>query len=222
MQKLLTLHAPALHHEQCSAMGTKERRARSKVNLRQEILEAARGLFIKEGYTNVSIRKIAEKIEYAPGTIYLYFKDKTDIFRTICDETFAKLHQRLGAIAQDSAPPLEKLRRCGRAYIQFALDHQAQYMLVFMTRLDQPVPQDSEVKDVGQLCFEDVCQIVQQCIDQDLLSSKDAQEISQAIWASVHGISSLLIAKCGFPFIEHTRLIDRVVDIAVEGVRKRE
>ena len=203
-------------------MGTKERRARSKVNLREEILEVARGLFVKEGYNNVSIRKIADKIEYAPGTIYLYFKDKADIFRTICDETFAKLHRRLSAIAEDSAPPLEKLRRCGRAYIQFALDNQAQYMLIFMTRHDQAVSQDPELKDVGRLCFEDVCRIVQQCIEQDLLHSNDVQEISQAVWAGVHGISSLLIAKCDFPFIEHTRLIDRVVDIAVEGVRKRQ
>ncbi len=203
-------------------MGTKERRARSKVNLREEILEVARGLFVKEGYTNVSIRKIADKIEYAPGTIYLYFKDKADIFRTICDETFAKLHQRLSAIAEDSAPPLEKLSRCGRAYIQFALDNQAAYRLIFMSPSDQTVPQDPQVKDVGQLCFQDLCNIVQQCIDQDLLRSKDVQEISQAVWASVHGISSLFIAKCDFPFVEHTRLIDRVVDIAVEGVRKRE
>ena len=203
-------------------MGTKERRARSKVNLREEILEAARGLFVKEGYTNVSIRKIADKIEYAPGTIYLYFKDKADIFQTICDETFAKLHQKLSAIVQDSAPPLEKLRRCGRAYVEFALDNQAAYKLIFMTPLDESVPQDPEVKDVGLLCFQDVCHIVQQCIDQDLLRTNDVEEISQAVWASVHGIASLFIAKCGFPFIEQTRLIDRVIDMAVEGVRKRE
>ena len=57
-------------------MGVQERRAREKENIREEILDAARTLFVKEGYENVSIRKIAAKIEYAPGTIYLYFEDK--------------------------------------------------------------------------------------------------------------------------------------------------
>jgi AcrR family transcriptional regulator len=53
-------------------MGIKERKAREKQNVREEILDAARTLFVKEGYEQVSIRKIAEKIEYSPGTIYLY------------------------------------------------------------------------------------------------------------------------------------------------------
>ncbi|MBV9084896.1 MAG: TetR/AcrR family transcriptional regulator [Acidobacteriaceae bacterium] len=201
-------------------MGTKERRARSKENLREEILEAARALFVKEGYDNVSIRKIADKIEYAPGTIYLYFEDKADILRTICDETFVKLHRRLKAIAEDSGPPLDKLRRAERSYIQFALDNSAQYTLVFMTRFDESTALKPGPSDVGFLCFQDLCNIVQQCIDDDLLRSKDANETSQAIWAGVHGVSSLLIAKCGFPFVEQSRLIDRVIDITIEGVRK--
>src|SRR2546421_2478328 len=115
-------------------MSVAERTSRHKQDLRQEILDAARDLFVNEGYENVSIRKIADKIEYAPGTIYLYFKDKADILRTICDETFGKLHRKLSAIAEDSGPPLDKLRRAGRAYVQFALDNSSQYLLVIMLR----------------------------------------------------------------------------------------
>ena len=70
-------------------MGTTERRARAKQLLRGEILDAARELFIKHGYENVSMRKIAEKIEYSPTTIYLYFHDKSEILHTLCEETFA-------------------------------------------------------------------------------------------------------------------------------------
>jgi AcrR family transcriptional regulator len=91
-------------------MGTKERRARSKENPPEEILEVARSLFVKEGYNNVSIRKIADKIEYAPGTIYLYFKDKADILRTICDETFGRLRSA-GCIAGSARLPRIRVRR---------------------------------------------------------------------------------------------------------------
>ena len=61
-------------------MGIKERREREKDNLRQAILDAAGELFVNEGFENVSIRKIAHKIEYSATTIYIYFKDKKDIF----------------------------------------------------------------------------------------------------------------------------------------------
>ena len=183
-------------------------------------MEAARSLFVKEGYDNVSIRKIANKIEYAPGTIYLYFKDKADILRTISDETFGKLHRRISAIAEDPAPPLDKLRRAGRAYVQFALDNPSQYVLVFMSRFDASLVPKPESHDVGSLCFQDLCHIVKQCIDQDLLRSTDVNETSQAIWAAVHGVAALLIGKCDFPFVEHSRLIERVIDMALDGIRK--
>src|SRR5215469_17285773 len=104
------------------ARGSKQRRAREKEGLREEILDAARTLFVKEGYESVSIRKIADKIEYAPGTIYLYFRDKAEILNRICEETFAKLEQRMQALNKDPANPLDSLRRGLRTYIQFGID----------------------------------------------------------------------------------------------------
>src|SRR3954451_4588688 len=110
-------------------MGVAERKSRQKESTRQEILDAARDLFVHEGYGSVSIRKIADKVEYAPGTIYLYFRDKAEILDTICEETFAKLIARLQAIEDDTAAPLDKLRRGLRTYIQFGLDHPHHYQL---------------------------------------------------------------------------------------------
>ena len=66
---------------------------------------------MKEGYESVSIRKIADKVEYAPGTIYLYFRDKAEILDRICEETFSKLILRLKAIEDDKGDPLGKAAR---------------------------------------------------------------------------------------------------------------
>src|SRR5258708_29455635 len=104
-------------------MNVQERRARQKENIREDILDAARTLFVKEGYEHVSIRKIAEKVEYAPGTIYLYFHDKAEILDRICEETFSKLTQRMTAINRDPASPFDGLRRGLRTYIQLRMDH---------------------------------------------------------------------------------------------------
>src|SRR5215475_12985657 len=113
-------------------MSVQERRAREKANIREEIIDAARDLFVKEGYEHVSIRKIAEKIEYAPGTIYLYFRDKAEILERLCDETFSKLMQRMQAIHKDQSEPLESLRRGLRTYIQFGVDNPNHYIVTFV------------------------------------------------------------------------------------------
>src|SRR4051794_11201923 len=109
-------------------MGVQERRAREKERNRGEILDAARAFFVKEGYEHVSIRKIADKIEYAPGTIYLYFRDKAEILDRICEETFSKLEQRMHAINKDPASPLDGLRRGLRTYVQFGVDNPNHYI----------------------------------------------------------------------------------------------
>src|SRR6185295_8761728 len=104
-------------------MGVQERREREKKELRQEILDAARDLFIREGFENVSMRKIAEKIEYSPTTIYLHFVDKADLLDCVCEETLQKLENRLAAIALATPDTLDRLTAGLRAYIEFGLEH---------------------------------------------------------------------------------------------------
>jgi AcrR family transcriptional regulator len=198
-------------------MGVQERRARQKENIREEILDAARNLFVKEGYEHVSIRKIAEKIEYAPGTIYLYFPDKAAILARICEETFANLAQRIHAINQDTANPLDSLRRGLRTYVQFGIDNPNHYVVTFVQA--KQIPHD-EQPTAGARCFGNLRAAVNRCVDAGLLNCDDVEEVAQALWAGVHGVTTLLIS-CSFPFIEQNRLIDRVVHILIEGIRKR-
>src|SRR3974377_818614 len=113
-------------------MGVQERRARERQELRQEILAAARDLFVREGFENVSMRKIAEKIEYSPTTIYLYFNDKADLLDCLCEETFARLLRKQNQIAQTVSSPLERLRQGLRGYIEFGLKYPNDYTVTFM------------------------------------------------------------------------------------------
>ena len=201
-------------------MGVQERRAREREEVRGEILDAARGLFVREGYENVSIRKIADKIEYSPGTIYLYFKDKADIFDTLCEQTFSKLDRRLRAIVADRDDPIEKLKRAGRAYAEFAAENPNEYLVTFVLPPERKAGENPRVETSGMACFSNLRQLVLQCVEHDRLRVTDVEEISQALWACIHGVATLIAADCGFPFIERSRLIDRVIDISVEGVRK--
>ena len=196
------------------------RRERLKQELRDEIIAAARDLFVTEGYANVSIRKVAEKVGCAPGTIYLYFEDKDSILSAICVETFAKLNKRMEAIRNDQGDPLERLRRGGRAYIQFALDHPYHYLVTFGLTGSARF-KNAEARDAGQYSFDCMRQCVRLCVDAGQLRTDDVEEVAQSLWACMHGAVMLLIGKADFPFIEQSRLTESVIDIALEGIRKK-
>lgn len=198
-------------------MSIRDRRARQKENIRQEILDAARTLFVKEGYERVSMRKIAEKIEYAPGTIYLYFHDKAEILDRICEETFSKLEQRLQSINQDPADPMACLSRGLRTYVQFGVDNPNHYIVTFVQA--KQIPRDHQPQ-AGERCFDNLRAAVTRCVEAGQLNCEDVEEVAQALWAGAHGVTTLL-TTCSFPFIEQNRLIDRVVHILIEGIRKR-
>src|ERR1035438_7522494 len=124
-------------------MGVLERREREKHALRQDILSAARELFANEGYESVSMRKIAEKIEYSPTTIYLYFRDKQEVVQEICRETFLLLTQRLNAVLLEPGDPVDRLKSGMRAYISFGLEHPDHYRVSLMMPCKEGSPTDS-------------------------------------------------------------------------------
>jgi AcrR family transcriptional regulator len=196
------------------------RRERLKQELRDEIIAAARDLFVTEGYANVSMRKIADHVGCASGTIYLHFQDKDSILSAIVIETFAKLNKRMEAIRNDKGDPLERLRRGGRAYVEFALDHPYHYLVTFGLAGAERFKSDDAHK-AGEYSFDCMRQCVRQCVDAGLLRKNDVEEVAQSLWATMHGVVMLLIGKSHFPFIEQSRLIDSVLDISMEGIRKR-
>src|SRR5690349_13581761 len=178
-------------------MSIAERKSRQKADLRQEILDAARDLFVHDGYENVSMRKIAEKVEYSPGTIYLYFKDKAEILDTLCQQTFEKLRARMDAIRRDPGDPVEGLRRGLRTYVQFALDNPNEYIVTFVLAKGQGKPPTPAVGRAGLACFECLRGTVRTCIGGGFINGGGVDDTAQAIWAAIHGVTSLLVVNCG-------------------------
>lgn len=203
-------------------MGVAERKAREKEELKQQILDAARELFVREGYESVSMRKIADKIEYSPASIYTYFKDKDEILDCLCEETFAHLHaHKLAALQEMKGDPLDLLKRGMETYIRFGLEHPDHYIVTFILRSPlHEKPEHCETRKVqaGQRCFGDMRNIIRRCMDEGRIKSGDVEETSQALWAGIHGLTALLITQPRFPFVERERLIKRTIEILVRGV----
>ena len=200
-------------------MGVKERKLRQKKFLRQEILDAASELFVKEGFENVSMRRIAEKIEYSPTTIYLYFKDKAELLEQVCQETFARLSGNLTRILAQPGDPVERLKRGLQAYVQFGLENPHHYRATFM----MPIPEGFDKEKYnrpdspGMHAFDFLRKSVYDCIAARKFSDSDPEMISQTLWCGVHGVTSLLITHEAFPWVNQKQLISCVIDTLVSG-----
>ncbi len=204
---------------------TLERRARHKLALREEILAAARDLFVREGYENVTMRRVAEKIEYSPTTIYLYFKDKAELLFSICQETFAKLLEEFAALDREPADPVTHLKRGLRTYIAFGLKHPQHYLASFVVPYEQAPPEDAALHlaedSQGMRAFAYLRNSVAACIAAGKFRGVDVETASRALWAAVHGITSLLIVHSHFPWGDREQVINLVVDSMVTGLEAR-
>ena len=121
-------------------MGIKQRHERDREAVRRAILDAARDLFVTEGYQNVSLRKIAERIEYSPAAIYGYFASKDDIFLALAEEGFRLLGDPQRAEAADARrppSPLDRLRGIFWHFYEFSRQHPQYFLLMFV---DHSVP----------------------------------------------------------------------------------
>jgi AcrR family transcriptional regulator len=191
-------------------MGIEERKIREKEEKRELILKTAMQLYKEEGIESLSIRRIAEKIEYSPATIYLYFKDKAEILHALHTQGFEKLYA-LQKSLDGISNPLDKLKKMGWLYMQFALENPDHYDLMFIARGVAEKISEKNEWDVGNRSFQYLRDNVQQCIEQGYLVNADIDSATFAVWSIVHGMASLIIrGRC-------IMLPDEIVDKMVNG-----
>jgi AcrR family transcriptional regulator len=208
-------------------MGVKQRRERQRTELRSLIMDAARQLFLREGYDAVSMRRIAEAIEYSPTAIYVYFKDKESLIRELCREDFGRLAEVAAKLAQ-IPDPIERIRALGVAYIRFGVENPNHYRLMFMTSFSGvgPTAEDMQRKnDPDQDSYAFLLHTVReaQAAGRFREGLNDPELIAQTFWAAAHGIASLQVAKGADPWIEWSPLEERIrvgLDAALRGLVK--
>lgn len=206
-------------------MGVKERRAREKSETRDKILDAARELFVTKGYEGVSMRRVAEKIEYSPTAIYVHFSDKQQLFHELCQQDYARLAEVFQSSAM-SSDPIERLKQIGNTYTEFGVRYPNHYKFMFMTPHppQEPDEEDREIMgnpEVDAYAF--LKWAVQQAIDAGSFRQElqDAELISQTLWASVHGVIALHIAKGCDPWVDWRPLAQRaqlMLDVTLRGL----
>ena len=204
-------------------MGARERREREKAELRAKIMDAARAIFAERGYEAVTMRQIAERIEYSPTAIYFHFKDKESLIQELCARDFLSLAQAFGRLKQ-IADPVDRLRHIGRKYVEFATEHPNQYQLMFMT----PTPPFEPSVTSGNP-EETAYQVLRGTVAEGIKTGRflpefnDAELVTQLVWAGVHGVISLHIAKAHDPWVEWRdakNTADTMVDVLIRGITR--
>jgi len=175
-------------------MSAKERKERQKTEMREAILSSALKLFVDEGFESITMRKIADKIEYSVGTIYLYFKDKDDIFFELHNRGFSEFYKRQLSV-QDIKDPAERLTAHGLAYIQFAIDNPEYYDLMFISRAPARIIKKNKDWECGIKTYDLLKQNILQVKEAGKFKDVDLEVAAFSLWSFVHGIASLYIRE---------------------------
>jgi len=178
-------------------MGITERKEKQKTELKKMILDASMKLFIEEGFEKVSIRRIADLIEYSPTTVYLYFKDKNEILFHLHQEGFRKMQDYNKNLLQIKNPLL-RLHKMGENYLHFGLENPEYYDLMFL----QSAPMETILCSSGDCewiegdkALDQLRIILSECMENGLIVKGDVNAVAMVIWGMVHGLVSLAIRR---------------------------
>ncbi|RFZ86071.1 TetR/AcrR family transcriptional regulator [Mucilaginibacter terrenus] len=176
-------------------MGTADRKAKEKEELKTLILDSARKLFVERGIEQTTIRSIAKNIDYSIGTVYVYFRDKNAILNELHSIGFAQLGSQFQVLAHVESP-MERLIAMGRLYIKFAMENPDMYELMFTLKAPMEVLSQAknEEWDEGLSAFTVLKTTVEQCIHQGHFTGHQAEPLTFMIWSLVHGMCSLHIS----------------------------
>ena len=192
-----------------------KRHARTK----QAILDAAQQIIAERGTEGLSMREIAQRIEYSPSGLYEYFRSKDEIIQGLCDEGFERLSERIRYRIATEHAPVQRLLASGLAYLEFATQHREQYLLMFNTVSDMHL----SLAEIGSnSAYGLLKQLVQECIDAHEFKVREhygQEEISYQLWALLHGIAMLRLTLFDKESGDFDAFNRRIIEDATETLR---
>jgi len=200
-------------------MPPKHKTQAERDQMRANLLNAARELFVARGVDAVTMREIAKKIDYSPTTIYHHFKDKEALIQELCITDFKTLGAELKNILEIKAP-VARMVALGSAYASFALQHPNHYRMMFMT--EKPLNAiDKESVDPSLDAYKILNVVVNDVhAAGHFLPEFDHPElIAQTIWAGIHGVCSLEITMGNDGHISWSDITTRIAFMQTTLIR---
>jgi len=198
---------------------------RRRRKVRDAIIDAAEVIFTAEGEEGISMRRLADSIDYSPAAIYKYFASKDDLFEAIRDTFFERLMERIRGAQEEGGETPSLCARCMRAYIETGIEEPNHYMMAFSSG-KKIAPHMHDEQDVAFQAEHALVGMIEAGMAEGIFRTVDPKLASKSVWASLHGLTTLLVSMEGFPAgmpgSEHVTadaVIDFHTDMMLQGLK---
>jgi AcrR family transcriptional regulator len=196
-------------------MGISERRQRQKDSVKNDIICSAWQMVMKDGWQALSIRKIAEAIEYSVPVIYDHFENKEAILLEFSKKGFAMLSEKILEAKSQHTDPAEQIKAMADAYWDFALNNTEHYQLMFgigmaCCEISKAMPEQEKFRSL-------VMEPIEALIEKSKRTDVNACLKYHTFWSVMHGLISIKIIGNAAIDAELNKL---VLDDAIAGYIK--
>lgn len=192
-----------------------------ETDLRTAVLDAARLLLVREGYRDLSMRDVASAVGCSVSSIYLYFAGKDELVHTLMDEGFDRWYRKQRELADEGGTPLSRLEAVCRAYVEFGLANPEFYEIMFMFHSDRMARYPKELFRRARRNLEYIGELAAAYAGEAAAgTAPDAAAVrATALWATLHGIVSTIVADRLDRRLDRARFVDGAIRFALAGVR---
>jgi AcrR family transcriptional regulator len=199
-------------------MNSPDANGRHDGDLRRLILDTTRHLLVQGGYQNLSMRKIASAIDYSATSIYLHFDSKDALIHTLIHEGMMALYDRLKRTEEKyPADPVRRIEALCREFITFGLDNPEYYQIMFLLHPEHMERYPAEKYRKARRNLDVIAAALSEGDEQGHFDIEDARVSASAVWASLHGTVSLLLAERVDVRIDREAFIETAVQRAIRG-----
>ncbi|MBL4934093.1 TetR/AcrR family transcriptional regulator [Clostridium paridis] len=203
-------------------MSISERRENEKEAIKNKIIDAAKEILVEEGFEKLSIRKIANKIEYSPGIIYHYFKDKGDIISVMVGEGYKRILETISKVPLNRENPEKTLEEGLRLYIDLMLKSPEEFKIILMSNIEE-VKDKVNILERGiskeRKSLQGLCNLVSLGMETGKFKPMDVELTAQILWTATHGLISRLILEENISKEQKERLINHHFEILINGIK---
>jgi len=178
-------------------MGIAERKEREKLKRRKEILAAAEKIFFAGSGDQGTMDDVAEKVELSKGTLYLYFKNKTELLYALAEKGVELLHQCFSRVTKPELTGREQLSDLGDEFVRFVEEYPGYIELIMRFEVTGPRPKDGRKTD---LLMEPALSVLREILtrgqqDGTIRNDLSENEIVIILWSQMAGLMQSILRK---------------------------
>ncbi|WP_113671518.1 TetR/AcrR family transcriptional regulator [Vallitalea guaymasensis] len=201
---------------------SRQRQINKKEEIKQLILNTAREIMVKEGIDKISIRKITNTLDYSPGIVYHYFKDKEEIIETLLKEGYGEILNSVRVKDWENEPEKE-IRERFISYINAVLEFSDCYLAIVLSDKTSILQYTSILhKGVSEdrKSIKILCDSIRKGIQLNQFKECNVELTAQALWVSIFGLTVRLIIEGEIDIEQKEKLINQQLDILISGIKK--